>query len=85
MVIRRKWKKQNLSKDLPQINIIFHKYKAKDKFFNPKSYLDRDHKKYFETLMGWKILNEKKLLEVYPKLRFEEKRHIKIKGKPIRL
>ena len=46
MYIRKKW-----SKDLPNVNILFDKYKEGDSFFDPRRVLDEfDTEKYFELL-----------------------------------
>ena len=46
MYIRKKW-----SKDLPNVNILFDKYKEGDSFFDPRRVLDEfDTEEYFELL-----------------------------------
>lgn len=54
MNIRQKW-----SKSLPNVNIVFEKYRQEDKSFHPRRYKDKfDCEKYFELLIDWKIKNE---------------------------
>ena len=46
MYIRKMW-----SKDLPNVNIVFDKYKEGDSFFDPRRFLDEfDTEKYFELI-----------------------------------
>ena len=50
MYIRNKW-----SKELPNVNIVFDKYKEGDSFFDPRRFLDEfDTEKYFELHKDWK-------------------------------
>lgn len=66
MYIRRKW-----SKDLPNVNIVFEKYKQEEAFFDPRRFKDQfDSEKYFELLKDWKIKFEQYHLLENPYLRF---------------
>ena len=70
-------KKQD-AKVLPLANIIFKKYREKDKFFNPETFLkELDNKKYFELLKTWKQDVEETYLDENPHLRFSPVRHEK--------
>lgn len=70
--IIKKW-----SKNLPNVNIIFEKYKEEDKFFNPTEWKEKyDCEKYFELLIDWKFKNKKSYLEEKPYFRFGLHRHI---------
>ena len=74
MSIRKKWN----STVLPLANIIFKKYREKDKFFNPGKFLEKlDNEKYFELLKTWKQNVEKTYLDENPYLRFAAVRHEK--------
>ena len=77
MYIRKKW-----SKDLPNLNIAFDKYKEGDSFFDPRRFLDEfDTEKYFELLKDWKEKCEIYHLREKPHLKFGPYRHRKILGK----
>ena len=63
--------------DLPVVDILFEKIKAKDIPFNPVNfYKDYDSEKYFELLILWK---EKEQFASRP--RFKPYRHKKVLAK----
>ena len=77
MCIRKKW-----SKDLPNMNIVFDKYKKGDSFFDPRRFLDEfNTEKYFERLKDWKEKCEIYHLREKRHLKFGPYRHRKILGK----
>ena len=77
MYIGRKW-----SKDLPNVNIVFEKYKKEKVFFDPRRFKDEfDSEKYFELLKDRKIKFEQYHLLEKPYLRFGLHRDKKILGK----
>ena len=77
MYIRKKW-----SKELPNLNIVFDKYKKGDSFFCPRRFLDEfDTGKYFELLKDWKEKCKIYQLREKPHLKFWPYRHKKILGK----
>ena len=66
MHIRNKW-----SKELPNVNIVFDKYKKVDSFFDPRRFLDEfDTGKYFELLKDWKEKCKIYQLREEPHLKF---------------
>ena len=77
MYIRKKW-----SKDLPNMNIVFDKYKKGDSVFDPRRFLDEfNTEKYFERLKDWKEKCEIYHLREKRHLKFGPYRHRKILGK----
>ena len=75
--MRKMW-----SKDLPNVNIVFDKYKEVDSFFDPHRFLDEfDTEKYFEPLKDQKEKYEICHLREKPHLKFGPYRHTKNIGK----
>ena len=77
MYMRKMW-----SKDLPNVNIVFDKYKEVDSFFDPHRFLDEfDTEKYFELLKDQKEKCEIYHLRGKPHLKFGPYRRKRILGK----
>ena len=70
------------SKDLPNVNIVFDKYKEGDSFFDPRRFLDEfDTEKHFELIKDQKEKCKIYHLRQKPHLKFGPYRHTKNIGK----
>ena len=75
--VGKKYSKEMEKQDLPVVDILFEKIKAKDIPFNPVNfYKDYDSEKYFELLILWKGKNKKEHLTSRPQ--YKPYRHKKV-------
>ena len=75
--LRKKWKREDVCKILPIINVFFRKADEGELAFDPSQHLE-DKEQHFSNLQSWKANLEKQLIQQYPFLTRSPIRHRKI-------